>query len=103
MSDHQRIDRQVAALHLVIAQRIRNGDPLPVDRARSNLRRWRTQFGGGLPPAYAQWLTILESGTDAVLAVLEGRDQHAVRARSSSPFTGVLSPAERWEVMRHAS
>jgi len=103
VSDHQRIDRQVAALHLVIARRIRSGDKGPVDRARSNLQRWQLRFGGDLPPAYAQWLAILDQGEDAVLAILEGQDQHAVRVRSSSPFAGVLSPPERWEILRHAS
>lgn len=102
MSDHQRIDRQVAALHRVIAGRIRQGDASPLERARANLRRWRRQFGGELPPAYRAWLSLLDQGEAAVLAVLEGDDEHAVRIRSSSPFTGVLTPVERWEVLRHA-
>jgi hypothetical protein len=103
MSDHQRIDRQVAAMHRVIAQRLRSGDLTPLERARSNLKRWECQFGGVLPTAYVEWVAILDSGLDSVLRVLEGSDQDAVRIRSSSPFTGVLSPRERWEILRHAA
>jgi len=103
MSDHQRIDRQVAAMHRVIAERLRSGDLTPLERARSNLERWERQFGGVLPAAYAEWVAILDSSPESVLAVLEGDDQDAVRIRSSSPFTGVLSPRERWEILRRAA
>ena len=103
MSDHRRIDRQVAALHRVIAERLRLGDLSPLERARSNLERWEQQFGGELPASYVEWLAILDSGLDGVLRVLEGEDQDAVRIRSSSPFTGVLSPRERWEILRRAT
>lgn len=103
MSDHQRIDRQVAAMHAAIAERLRAGDLSPLDRARSNLERWRQQFGGVLPAAYLEWVQILDSGVDAVLQTLESRSEDAIRIRSSSPFTGVLSPRERWEILRHAS
>ena len=103
MNDHQRIDRQVAAMHRVIAERLRSGDLSPLERARSNLKRWEGQFGGTLPAAYLEWLPFLDSGLDCVLRVLEGSDQNAIRIRSSSPFTGVLSPRERWEILRHAA
>jgi hypothetical protein len=103
MSDHQRIDRQVAAMHGVIAARIRSGDLSPLARARANLQRWEQQFGGVLPPAYVEWVAILDSGLEGVLRVLEGGDEDAVRIRSSSPFAGVLSPRERWEILRRAA
>lgn len=103
MSDHERIDRQVAAMHRVIAERLRSGDLSALERARSNLERWERQFGGVLPAAYLEWVAILDSGLDSVLRVLEGGDQDAVRIRSSSPFTGVLSPRERWEILTHAA
>jgi hypothetical protein len=103
MSDHRRIDRQVADMHRVIAERLRSGDLSPLERARSNLKRWEQQFGGVLPAAYLEWVAILDSGMDGVLRVLEGGDQDAVRLRSSSPFAGVLSPRERWEILRRAA
>jgi hypothetical protein len=103
MSDHQRIDRQVAAMHRVIAERLRSGDLTPLECARSNLKRWERQFSGVLPTAYVEWVAILDSGLESVLGVLEGSDQDAVRIRSSSPFAGVLSPRERWEILKRAA
>ena len=103
MSDHERIDRQVAAMHSIIAERLRSGDLSPLHKARSNLKRWEQQFGGVLPAGYLEWVALLDSGLEAVLRVLEGEDQDSVRIRSSSPFAGVLSPRERWEILKRAA
>lgn len=103
MSDHERIDRQVAEMHRVIAERIRAGDAAILPHARSNLERWRKQFGGTLPDAYEEWVVLLDGAVDKVLNVLEGSDQESIRRRSSSPFTGILSPTERWEILKRAS
>lgn len=103
MSDHEKINRQSAAMHLVIASRIRAGDRSPILRAHSNLERWRLSFGGELPAAYAEWVELLDSGIERVLLALEGDDQSSVRVRSSSPFTGILTPRERWDILRRAA
>jgi hypothetical protein len=104
MNSQARIEKQVAALHAEIASRIRNGDPFPVFRARDNLRRWQVRFGGALPPAYLEWVELLDSGDqNRILAVLVGHDEDAVRRRSNSPFTGILNAAERLEIMRRAA
>jgi hypothetical protein len=104
MNSQNRIEKQVAALHAVIASRIRAGDPFPILRAQDNLRRWQASFGGALPTAYAEWVELLDSGDQAdILAVLLGHDEDAVRRRSNSPFTGVLNAVERLEIMRHAA
>ncbi len=104
MNSQTRIEKQVAALHAEIASRIRAGDPFPMTRARDNLKRWQLRFGGVLPPAYAEWVQLLDGGDKGrVLAVLVGDDEDAVRRRSNSPFTGVLNTAERLEIMRRAA
>lgn len=103
MSDHDRIDRQIAAMHRVIADRLRGGDLSALARARSNLDRWQSQFGTDLPSAYSEWIKILDAGLERVLYVLEADDQDSIRKRSSSPFAGVLSPQERWEILRRAA
>jgi hypothetical protein len=103
MSDHERIDRQVAEMHRVIAARIRAGDATIVPRAQANLERWRQQFGGALPAAYEEWVELLGRPVDVVLDALEGTSQESTRRRISSPFTGILSPTERWEILKRAS
>ena len=104
MNSQTRIEKQVAALHVAIASRIRAGDPFPIARARDNLQRWQIQFGGELPAAYVEWADLLDGGDESnILAVLLGHDEDAVRRRSNSPFTGVLNTAERLKIMRHAA
>lgn len=103
MTDHSRIERQVSAMHREIASRLRAGDLTPIARAGANLDRWRMRFGGALPAAYLEWQDLLEAGIEQVLAVLEGDDEDAIRRRSSSPFPGVLTARERWEIMRRAA
>lgn len=98
-----RIERQVAAMHREIARRVRAGDASPIDRARANLDRWQSSFGGELPPAYEAWRSVLAQPVEATLAVLEGADERATRLRASSPFAGVLDPRERWAILRDAS
>ena len=104
MAGHPVIERQVAALHRVIAGMIEAGDPRPAERALQNLERWRSRFGGSLPQAYAEWDELLLAGdTNRILSILTGSDQDAIRRRSSSPFTGILSQRERMEIMRRAA
>jgi len=103
VSDHSRIESQIATMHRVIAARLRSGDWSPLAHAKANLDRWRGQFDGALPLAYAEWLQVLDQGGIRLLEVLESDDEDAVRRRSSSPFAGVLTPQERWRILRHAA
>jgi hypothetical protein len=104
MNAQSRIDRQVAALHAAIAARIRAGDASPLERAKQNLMRWRERFGGALPAAYVEWVELLDGGeVDQILEVMLDDSEDAVRRRSNSPFTGVLSSTERLEIMRRAA
>jgi hypothetical protein len=104
MNSQSRIDRQVAALHAAIAARIRLGDSSPLEKAKQNLQRWRERFGGVLPLSYVEWVELLDDEeTGRILDVMLGDSEDAVRRRSNSPFTGVLSAAERLEIMRRAA
>ncbi len=103
MNHQQKIERQVAAMHRAIADRLRSGDLSPMERAVANLERWRLQFGGTLPPAYLEWQTLIAAGLECVLEVLESDHERAIQRRSSSPFTGVLTPQERWQILRDAA
>lgn len=79
-------------MHRLIATKL-EADPSLVERARSNISRWKSQRG--LTPAYSEWEKILSSGMDRILHVLTSEDQASARLRSSTPFTGILSDAER--------
>lgn len=54
--------------------------------------------------AYAEWVELLDGEEIArILDVMLGDSEDAVRRRSNSPFTGVLSAIERLEIMRRAA
>lgn len=99
MADVEQIDNKYLPsdwrsleMHRLIATKL-EADPSLLERARSNISRWKNQRGAR--PAYSEWEEILSSGLDRVLHVLTSEDQESARLRSSTPFTGILSDAER--------
>jgi hypothetical protein len=50
-------------------------------------------------PAFEEWRAILEVPISGVFAVLEGVDERSMRLRQSSPFGGILTPAERTAIL----
>jgi hypothetical protein len=94
-SDRARLDARSLALHRLVAEEIRR-DASVVDIARSNIARWHAESRVPVESsAYAEWLDLLDGSIDQLLAVLESDDQHATRLRQSTPFSGILTPAER--------
>jgi hypothetical protein len=82
-------------MHRLIATKL-EADPSLVERARSNISRWKNQRG--LTPAYSEWEEVLSSGMDRILHVLTCEDQASARLRSSTPFTGILTEEERKDI-----
>ncbi|WP_434516471.1 hypothetical protein AB6Q56_07630 [Dechloromonas sp. ARDL1] len=82
-------------MHRLIAKKLET-NPSLVDRARSNISRWKSTRG--VVRSYTEWEEILSSGKDRILRVLVGEDQDSARLRSSTPFTGILSETERKEI-----
>lgn len=98
MKTHEQIDRRSLALARAIVDAI-DRDPFRVglERARSTCRRWHLQAPS---PAVAEWGRILEQEWEALRLLLLDPGEEGCRLRQSSPFCGVLSPRERWEIYR---
>lgn len=99
----QRLDareRASRALHAPVAERLRQNPQAVIAHARANLARWRRDAYPDPPLWMREWECILDAGPGRVLAVLEGTDEHAIWLRTSSPFAGLLSPRERWRILR---
>lgn len=94
-SDHSLHDARSLALHAVIAHKI-DRDPTLLDKARENLRRRRENFESDRVPLYQlEWERILTLPWSQVAAFMIAVTEDAIRLRSSSPFTGILTPAVR--------
>ena len=51
-------------------------------------------------PALEEWPGLLSGDWSGIRAKLLDEGEEGQRLRQSNPFTGVLSPAERWEILR---
>ena len=75
------------------------GEPDCLDKARSVLAKWMTWCDASVRPAFEEWRAILDVPISGVFAVLEGVDERSMRLRQSSPFGGILTPAERTAIL----
>ena len=99
MNRHQLADERSKALHRKIAAKLQQFPEL-WEMPEQNIRRWAEQMGGVLP-ATDEWYQILRQRTHSeILALLISDSEEAQRLRSSSPFTGILTEAEREETFR---
>jgi hypothetical protein len=97
------IEDRILARHRLIAERLLE-DPGLVEHARSNLRRWAEGGSAEAQPVwYTQWQAILDRPIGDIVAVLTERSEHANVLRACSPFAGVLSPRERWQLLKEPS
>jgi hypothetical protein len=73
-----------------------------VELARGNLDRWMrlNADAPGLMRCYTEWRAILEKPVSEVCAILTAATDEGQRLRQNSPFPGVLSPKEVWEIKR---
>ena len=101
MKNHQQIDQRSLALARAVVDVI-DRDPAHsgLERARSTCKRWTRHQPS---PAVAEWGRILEQEWGAIRLLLLDPGEEGCRLRQSSPFCGVLSPRERWEIYRRIS
>ena len=96
MRSHQWIDERSLALHEAVAARL-EAEPQLLEVARANLKRWLTAS----PAApLREWQRLLDTlALPQLLQLLRSPEEEAVRLRQSSPFAGILSPAERQAIL----
>ena len=99
---HHRVRDQIS---LEMASRVAAGLPTHpewVDLASENLDRWsaRNADSPGLLRCYMEWREILRRPVAEIIALLVAPTDEGQRLRQNSPFAGVLSAAEVWEIKR---
>lgn len=98
MKNHEDIDRRSFEMASRIVERIdedpdRNG----LQNARLVCKRW---YDSNPQPAIAKWMQLLERDWQDIRAVLLDESERGREMRQNSPFCGILSSEERWEVYR---
>lgn len=97
-SGHLRIDRRSLALHRAVAEKLRTHPEL-IEIARENLSRWYAGAGRS-QPYLDEWRRILDLPLEEVFALIQQDGERMTALRQSSPFAGILEPAERWAVYK---
>ena len=97
---HPWLDARSLDMASIVVVRI-DAEPGLIHVAHDNLARWR-RHGGGLSRAHREWVEILERPWAEIRKVLLDESDEGQRLRSSSPFAGIVTEDERWEIIaRH--
>ncbi len=99
---HALIDEISLELGRRTAARLRQQPDL-LQLAHDNLARW-SRLNSGSPSllrCYDEWRKILDVSLDEICAVLTADSEEGRRLRQNSPFAGILSAREVWEVKQH--
>jgi hypothetical protein len=100
MRSHQEIDARSLELHRLIAAKVRR-EPELLDRMRLTLQRWRDPGNPSRAEPYlAEWEHLMAQGLEQVLAAAIEESERAAALRQCSPFTGILSSAERFAFLK---
>ena len=104
--DHTETDVVSLEIACQVAERLRSRPEL-LDVGRANLVRWtqRNADAGSLLRCYEESESILAHPIGEICALLCSETEEGRRLRQNSPFAGVLSPAEVWQIKsrRYAS
>ena len=94
-SSHRVHEARSLAMHVLIARKIERAPALR-RKATENLARWSAARQDE-PPAHwlKEWAALLARPWPEVAARMTALTEDGARLRQSSPFAGVLSPAER--------
>ncbi|MBK5275552.1 MAG: hypothetical protein JJE30_10935 [Desulfuromonadales bacterium] len=94
MNLQERSDKRSLALHRAIVRKLCSCPDL-WEKPLQNIERW-TEKDGSLPVPFMVWKEILQTWEhEAIIKLLLSRSQRATHLRSSSPFCGIISQAER--------
>jgi excisionase family DNA binding protein len=88
-------------LHRAVAGHVAEDPDAVLARARATIDRWlASRPPGGATRALERWREIIGQGPEAVMEMLVSSSPAARELRQSSPFTRVLSEAERQSIVR---
>ena len=97
MNPHDKLVERSRALHRAVAEKIRS-NPALLQIARTNVARWMQDQSqhGPVSPALSEWKKILETRSlEQVLELVCSESEQADRLRHATPFSGILTKAER--------
>jgi transcriptional regulator with XRE-family HTH domain len=100
---HDLSEEKTLMIHRAIASKIKSDPEKCIVRAIANIQRWNQQSGEG-NRANDEWLFILNNWSpEEIIRLITSSSEEAYRLRSSSPFVGILTQAERKQIRDEVS
>ena|SRR5437879_6463641 len=100
MRSHEWIDQRSLALDRAVLEKLRT-EPALLAKALATLEGWMQHRGETVPAVWQEWHGILtRRPLERIAELLAGTDETARRLRQSSPFCGILTPAERLAIFK---
>jgi len=94
-------ERKSRALHRAIVARIAADPELALVKARRNLQRLRrADSEGHASGVLDEWAGLLDGPIEPIILAMLADDPWSEHLATSSPFAGLLTPRERWAVLR---
>ena len=91
-------------MHIVIAERLQANPEAVIGLAKSNIARWRKMDPDSKSdPYFVRWERLLNGPLPDLLEFMVSPSQEARDMRQCSPFPGVLTDRERWDILRAVS
>lgn len=97
MDPHRIAEARSLALHRLLAERLLV-DPRVVQQARALAARWLAE--GRATHYMKRWLELLSRDLREVASTIVREDEDLRALRQCTPFAGIISPRERWELWR---
>lgn len=95
----EELEARSLALHRLVAARLRERPEL-FARVRATLDAWQTRVAPASMPYVECWQQLAAQGMEAALAVAVEESPRADTLRQCSPFSGILSHAERFGFLK---
>jgi hypothetical protein len=95
-SDHKRIDERSLAFHAAIAERIKNNPEL-INTAKETIARWELN-SPHIVSLMKKWKDLLSGPIDILVQKITSQSEEMTNLRQSTPFTRILTPAERKKI-----
>jgi hypothetical protein len=100
MRTYQQLDARSRAMHALVMAKIR-ANPMLFEHVKTTLARWRVIVCESSQPYLIEWEQLVNAGVEPCLAMAIEDSQRADAMRQSSPFTGILTNAERFAFLKN--
>ena len=93
---HRTAELRSIAFHRLVAEHL---DAEVLELASTRVERWIAHGGPVSPGAARRWQDLLGEGSAALASHLVEDTEEMRDLRQNTPFAGVLTPRERWQVI----